>query len=101
MRQALRRQKKNEEAEQEIYRPSDIAKALEPEMFLYQFQVNRRDDEIQSFAKESKSTVVEKRFNQGNSVFRLWIPDDPIKLQKSADFEFECWKVGPKMIKSE
>lgn len=44
--------------------------------------------------------MVEKRFNQGKSMFSQWTPDDPIKLGKSADFEFTCWKVGPKMIKS-
>lgn len=63
--------------------------------------MTRREEEIPEFAKAASTTVVERKFNQDNSMFKNWIKDDPDKMSLIAETDFKYWKITEKMIKDE
>ena len=74
---------------------------MKPELFFYEMQAIGREEEVPEFAKPMLTTTVERTFKRNKSVFRMWIKDDPNGFNEMAKTDFQYWKIGPKMIKSE
>lgn len=99
---AKRRQEKNKIAGYERFSQDKINEDLQPDIYFYQTNVIRREEEVPPFAKEALSTKVVRNFaNHGGTIFTKWIKDDESKFDEMAETDFIYWKVTARMVKDD
>ena len=69
-------------------------------MFFYECNINKRQEEISPFAKPSKRTNFEKKFDKQSSVFAKWRKDNNEILKTAFEEDMRLWK-GYRFIKDE